>query len=180
MKSVVCQNKELSVVEREPLKPAKGQVLLEVLRCGICGSDLHMRQHCDHMQKSIRGQGYEHFPSSKDPVVFGHEFCGEVVDFGPKTKKRVKPGSMVCAVPLLRLEDRIDLIGLSATSAGAYAEQIIVQEALMMPVPNGLPADEAALTEPMAVGLHAVNRSEIRKRDVAIVIGCGPVGLAVI
>ena len=50
----------------------------------------------------------------------------------------------------------------------------------MLPVPNGLAPELAALTEPMAVGLHAVRRAEIRKRDVAIVIGCGPIGLAVI
>src|SRR5690606_27959543 len=46
--------------------------------------------------------------------------------------------------------------------------------------PNGLPAEIAALTEPLAVGWHAVQRSEIGKRDVAVVIGCGPIGLAVI
>src|SRR5436309_8499935 len=50
----------------------------------------------------------------------------------------------------------------------------------MLPVPNGLPPDLSALTEPMAIGCHAVRRSEIGKRDVAIVIGCGPIGLAVI
>ena len=50
----------------------------------------------------------------------------------------------------------------------------------MMPVPNGLAPDVAALTEPMAVAWHAVRRGEVGKRDVAIVIGCGPVGLGVI
>lgn len=180
MKSVVCQNTELRVVDREPLKPGNGQVLLQVLRCGICGSDLHLRHHCDHMQQAIRGQGYEHFPSASDEIVFGHEFCGEVLDYGPKTRRRLKAGTQVCAVPLLRNGDVIDLVGLSARCAGAYAEQLIVQEDLMMSVPNGLEADIAALTEPMAVALHAVNRSDIKKSDVAIVIGCGPVGLGVI
>ena len=52
------------------------------------------------------------------------------------------------------------------------------RESLMFPVPNGLAPDVGALTEPMAVGRHAVRRGEIGKRDVAIVIGCGPVGLA--
>jgi threonine dehydrogenase-like Zn-dependent dehydrogenase len=53
-------------------------------------------------------------------------------------------------------------------------------EALLMPVPGGLPPREAALTEPMAVGLHAVEKARIDRRDVPLVIGCGPVGLAVI
>lgn len=74
----------------------------------------------------------------------------------------------------------VELLGLSARVAGAYAEQVLVQEELMERVPNGLPPEQSALTEPMAVALHAVRRSEIRKSDVAIVIGCGPVGLGVI
>lgn len=180
MKAVVCQNSTLSVVDRPAPKPGKGQVLLQVLRCGICGSDLHLRQHCDHMGALISRAGYAGFPSSGDAIVFGHEFCGEVQDYGPGCSRRLKTGSAVCAVPLLRQGPTIDLIGLSAHSHGAYAEQVVVEEALMMPVPNGLPADQAALTEPMAVALHAVRRSEIRRGEVAIVIGCGPVGLAVI
>jgi threonine dehydrogenase-like Zn-dependent dehydrogenase len=63
---------------------------------------------------------------------------------------------------------------------GGYAEQVLAEAAMSFVVPNGLSADIAALTEPMAVALHAVRRSEIGKGDVAIVIGCGPVGLAVI
>lgn len=180
MKAVVCQNEQLSVRERPELKPAKGQVLLKVLRCGICGSDLHLRHHCDHMAAMAKRVGYDHFPSSKDEVVFGHEFCGEVLEYGKGTSKKLKAGTRVCAVPLLRRDTHVDLTGISAHAPGAYAEQLLVQEALMEPVPNGLSADLAALTEPMAVGLHAVNRSEIKKADVAVVVGCGPVGLAVI
>jgi threonine dehydrogenase-like Zn-dependent dehydrogenase len=70
--------------------------------------------------------------------------------------------------------------GLAADAPGAYAEQVLVEEALMMPVPNGLGPDVAALTEPLAVGWHAVRRAEIGRRTLAIVIGCGPIGLAVI
>jgi threonine dehydrogenase-like Zn-dependent dehydrogenase len=57
---------------------------------------------------------------------------------------------------------------------------MLVDETLAMTVPAGMPDELAALTEPMAVGLHAVRRGEVKKGDVAIVIGCGPVGLAVI
>uniref|UniRef100_UPI0028B2038F zinc-binding dehydrogenase n=1 Tax=Mycolicibacterium sp. TaxID=2320850 RepID=UPI0028B2038F len=62
----------------------------------------------------------------------------------------------------------------------AYAEQVLVQAAMTFAVPNGLPLDIAALTEPMAVALHAVRRSEIKKRDTAVVVGCGPAGLSII
>ena len=71
-------------------------------------------------------------------------------------------------------------IGLSASAPGAYAEQVVVEESLMFKLPNGLSPEVAVLTEPMAVAWHAVRRAEINKDDVAIVIGCGPVGLAVI
>jgi threonine dehydrogenase-like Zn-dependent dehydrogenase len=81
---------------------------------------------------------------------------------------------------MLRGSRSIDLLGLSVHAPGAYAEQMLVEESLMMAVPNGLGPEVAALTEPMAVGWHAVRRGEVGKRTVAIVIGCGPVGLAVI
>ena len=84
------------------------------------------------------------------------------------------------ALPLVRNDGGLHAIGLSAKAPGAYAEQVVVQEALTLRVPNGLSPDLAALTEPMAVGWHAVARGEVRKKDTALVIGCGPVGLAVI
>ncbi|MEK6787501.1 MAG: zinc-binding dehydrogenase [Pseudomonadota bacterium] len=180
MKAVICQNEKLSLAELPEPQLTKGQVLLKVLRCGICGSDLHLRHHCDHMSALARRVGYPYFPQAADAVVYGHEFCGEILDLGPRTQGKLKPGTRVCAVPLLRRDDRIDMIGLSATSPGAYAERIVVQEALMEPIPNGLSDDLAALTEPMAVALHAYRRSDIRKSEVAVVIGCGPVGLALI
>ena len=83
-------------------------------------------------------------------------------------------------MPLLRRGGEVHGIGLSAEAPGAYAERLVVEESLTVPVPNGLPPEVSALTEPMAVGWHAVRRGEVKKRDVAVVIGCGPVGLAVI
>ncbi len=180
MKAVVCKQSSLSVVERPDPSPGAGQVLLRVLRCGICGSDLHARQHCDHVGGLMVRSGYEGFMRSDQDIVFGHEFCGEVLDHGPGCRKSVKASTRVCALPLLRRAAAIDLIGLSENSPGAYAERVVVQESMMLPVPDGLSEDMAALTEPMAVAWHAVRRGEVRNRDVAIVIGCGPVGLGVI
>jgi threonine dehydrogenase-like Zn-dependent dehydrogenase len=124
--------------------------------------------------------GYDRFGRSDEPVVFGHEFCGEVAEHGPKTRRATPTGAHVVALPLLRGPQGVDTIGLSTHAPGAYADRLLVEESLMMPVPNGLPPEVAALTEPMAVGLHAVRRGEVGKRTVAIVIGCGPIGLAVI
>jgi threonine dehydrogenase-like Zn-dependent dehydrogenase len=180
MKSVTCTNAKLEVVDRPTPTPGKGQLLIEVLRCGICGSDLHARHHCDELADVMADSGYDAFMRSNQQVVFGHEFCGEVVDYGPGTRKAPRRGTPVVALPLLRRGKEVHGIGLSTMAPGAYAEQLLVERSLTLAVPNGLSPEIAALTEPMAVGWHAVQRGEVGKGDVAIVIGCGPIGLAVI
>jgi threonine dehydrogenase-like Zn-dependent dehydrogenase len=180
MKAVGCREEKLEVVEMPAPRPEKGQVLVEVLRCGICGSDLHARHHCDELAGVMAEAGYDGFMRSSQQVVFGHEFCGTVAEYGPGCRGEVPVGAPVVALPLRRSGGEVHAIGLSAAAPGAYAEQLLVEESLMMPVPNGLSPELGALTEPMAVGLHAVRRGAPRRRDVAIVIGCGPIGLAVI
>ncbi len=180
MRAVVCHRAELALAELPEPVPGPGQVRISVLRCGICGSDLHAREGCDAWADLAARAGYERFARSDEQIVFGHEFCGEVAEHGPATKRQLPTGTPVVALPLLRSPAGVDTLGLSRHAPGAYAEQLIVQESLMMAVPNGLPAEIAALTEPMAVALHAVRRGEVGRRTVAIVIGCGPIGLAVI
>jgi threonine dehydrogenase-like Zn-dependent dehydrogenase len=180
MKAVTCTNAKLEVVDQPTPTPAKGQLLIDVLRSGICGSDLHARTHCDELADVMAETGYPDFMRSHQSVVFGHEFCGEVLDHGARTRKSPRPGTPVVALPLVRRGKDVHAIGLSTKAPGAYAEQLIVEQSLALPVPNGLPADKAALTEPMAVGWHAVQRGEVGKGQAAIVIGCGPIGLAVI
>jgi len=181
MKAVLCQNTKLHVADVPEPVPGPGQVLVEVLRCGICGSDLHLRHNCDHMKALFTRVGLgEHAPADSDAFVMGHEFCCEVLDFGPGCNRKIKKGARIVAQPILRKGTEFDMVGLSVRAMGAYAERMILQESMLVEVPNGLSAEMAALTEPMAVGWHAIRRSEIKKSDVAIVIGCGPVGLAVI
>ena len=181
MKAVVCQNSELSVRDLPEPVPGEGQVLVRVLRCGICGSDLHMRHHFGHMHELMARVGYgEIFPTAQDPVVFGHEFCCEVLEHGPGCKRKLKPGTRIVAQPIVRSARGVHLAGYDRQFNGGYAERMLLQETALVPVPNGLGADMAALTEPMAVALHAVRRGELKRKDVAIVIGCGPVGLATI
>ncbi len=180
MKVVSCREGRLEVLERPAPAPGSGQLLIDVLRCGICGSDLHARHHCDELAELAREAGYDDFMRSDQDVVMGHEFCGEVVERGPRTRGSLPEGTTVVAMPLLRAAAGVHGIGLSAAAPGAYAEQILVQESLAIAVPNGLPAHLATLTEPMAVAWHAVRRGEVKKRTVAVVIGCGPIGLSVI
>jgi len=180
MRAVACQRGALEVVELPEPKPGPGQVRIEVTRCGICGSDLHARHGIDQLADVAHGVGYDRFGRSDQQVVFGHEFSGRVAEYGPKCKGTLAAGAPVVALPLLRGQNGVDATGLSQHAPGAYAEQLLVQESMMMAVPNGLDPTVAALTEPMAVALHAVRRGEVGKGNVAIVIGCGPIGLGTI
>ncbi|BFM16735.1 zinc-binding dehydrogenase [Maricurvus nonylphenolicus] len=180
MKAVICHQGQLSVEQQPDPTPSDNQVVLEVLRCGICGSDLHARHHCNSLADSATKAGLDGLMRFDQKVVLGHEFCGEVTELGPKANSKIKPGTRVCALPFLQHNNQLELLGFSERVNGAYAEYTLVEDVMMVPIPNGLDTDIAALTEPMAIGWHAVNRADISRKDVAVIIGCGPVGLAVI
>ncbi|MDQ4052016.1 MAG: zinc-binding dehydrogenase [Actinomycetota bacterium] len=180
MRAVVCQDANLEVAELPAPVPGRGQVVLDVVACGICGSDLHARKHSDEMADAAAATGYAHAMRPHQRVVLGHEFCGTVADYGPKARGALKPGTPVVAFPLVRRDGGVHPTGLTELAPGAYAEQVLVEQSLMLEVPNGLAPATAALTEPMAVALHAVRRGDVAKRQVAYVIGCGPIGLGVI
>src|SRR3954470_7033575 len=180
MRAVVCQKGSLDVVDLPTPVPGEGHVLLDVVRCGICGSDLHARHHADELADVVAEVGYPDFMRAEHQVVMGHEFSGTVSSYGRRTRRRVDTGAPVVAMPLIRMNGQGHALGLAAAAPGAYAEQVVVEESLMFPVPEGFDPVMAALTEPMAIGWHAVRRGDVKKSTVAIVIGCGPIGLAVI
>lgn len=180
MKAVSCERGTLSVVDLPEPRPVEGQLVLDVRACGICGSDLHAKDHADDLTGVMAKVGYPDFMRTDTATVMGHEFAGVIAERGPRTPKKLREGMTAVSFPLVRMHGRPQLTGLSPLAPGGYAERVLVEASLTFPVPNGLSVDLAALTEPMAVGLHAVRRSEIKKRDTAIVVGCGPVGLAVI
>ncbi|MUM19548.1 zinc-binding dehydrogenase [Mycobacterium sp. CBMA271] len=163
--------------------PGEGQVLVKVSACGICGSDLHFAKHgaqAIELSKQMAGM-----PSLTDgvdlgaDVFMGHEFAAEVLEAGPGTQAPA-PGTLVTSIPILLSANGIEPIVYSNSTLGGYAEHMLLSAPLLLPIPNGLDPRHAALTEPMAVGLHAVNKSGIQPGTGAIVIGCGPVGIAVV
>ena len=180
MKAVICQNTELTVADIEPPTPGIGQVLIDVERCGICGSDLHARMHADQLADAAATVGYTTAMRPGDSVVFGHEFVGRIAEYGPGTRRKWKVGTRVVGLPVVRHGDTAHATGLDAAAPGAYAEQVILQETFTFPVPDGVGPDRAAFTEPLAVALHAVRRGAVGKGQPTFVIGCGPIGLAVI
>jgi threonine dehydrogenase-like Zn-dependent dehydrogenase len=170
----------------EPV-PQSGQALTRVLACGICGSDLHLLQHGeaslalrDELAAADPPGPLDPLPFQPDePVVMGHEFCCEVVELGPGCENLAE-GDVVVSMPAALDLAGVHAIGFSNRYPGGYAERLVVNDLLALKVPNGLEPRLAALTEPFAVGVHAVAKSGIRSDEAAIVLGCGPIGLAVI
>jgi 2-desacetyl-2-hydroxyethyl bacteriochlorophyllide A dehydrogenase len=163
--------------------PGPGQVLVGVQSCGICGSDLHFAAHgaevlslSDQMAASLGGS--TNFDLDHD-VFMGHEFSAEVLEAGPETDT-YPAGTLVTSIPVLISGKHVEPIVYSNKTLGGYAERMLLSAPLLLRVPNGLNARQAALTEPMAVGLHAVNKSGVQPGETALVLGCGPIGIAVI
>jgi threonine dehydrogenase-like Zn-dependent dehydrogenase len=180
MRAVTCHESELKVAEVPDLVPGRGQVLLDVERCGICGSDLHARTHADVTADGAAELGYDDFMRSAHTVVMGHEFVGTVAGYGEGCREPWPIGTRVVALPVLRTAGAVHLTGLSEKAPGGYAEQVLTVESMTMRVPDSLGPEQAALTEPLAVALHAVRKGRVGAKDTAVVIGCGPIGLAVV
>jgi threonine dehydrogenase-like Zn-dependent dehydrogenase len=163
--------------------PGPGQVLVAVRACGICGSDLHFAAHGAEVL-ALGDQMGDGFGSGIDvdlsrDVFMGHEFTAEVLDAGPDTDTH-PAGTLVTSLPALLSAQGVEPIVYSNSTIGGYAERMLLSAPLLLPIPNGLDVKHAALTEPMAVGLHAVNKSNIGRGEDALVLGCGPIGVAII
>ncbi|WP_433189293.1 zinc-binding dehydrogenase [Actinoallomurus sp. CA-150999] len=180
MDAVVMINGGLNLVTAPIPTPGSGEVLVKVLATGICGSDLHCLAHTSELLASTKAATGIDLFKIDEPVVMGHEFCAEVVEYGPETRGTIPPGTRV-ASPGFLLREPVVLLGYGGPDIpGGYAEYMLLSEDLLIRVPDNVPDEIAALTEPMAVALHAVNRGDLSPDDVPLVIGCGPIGLAVI
>jgi threonine dehydrogenase-like Zn-dependent dehydrogenase len=169
------------VVDTVPVPtPGRGEVLVKTLACGICGTDLHALRFAETLVGGSRCSGGIFAIDPNRDIVMGHEFCAEVVDYGPGSRKRFKVGTKVCSTPSLASSVGDQGIGYSSENPGGFGEMMRLTEDNLLEVPKELSPEVAALTEPMAVGHHAVTKARLEKRDVSLVIGCGPVGLSVI
>lgn len=162
--------------------PGPGQVLVEVRACGICGTDLHFAAHGSDMLALTAQIAADTGGMSVDlnrDVFMGHEYSAEVLEAGPDTETH-PPGTPVTSIPVLLSPKGAEPILSSNTTIGGFAERMLLSAPLLLPIPNGLDLKHAALAEPMAVGLHAVNKSNIQPRETALVLGCGPIGIAIV
>jgi len=173
MPAAVYKKRGVVEVEDRPVPaPGPGQVLVEVDHCGICGSDIHML---------LEGWG------DNPGLIAGHEYSGtiaavgegvnrwevgEVVVGGPSPKcgtcRRCLEGKpSQCENRRASIAEHLD---------GAFARFILVREAALVRVPDGLSRREAALAEPLAVALHGITRSGVAPGDSVMVMGAGPIG----
>lgn len=183
MRAVVMRSGGLVVDDVAVPQLQPGQVLAQTLACGICGSDLHALGHADQlveMSSAVSDGGIT--PTVMDPsrdVVMGHEFTARVLEVGDNVGN-CAVGDVVVSLPVVMDAGGVHAVGYSNLYPGGFGEQLVLSDVLTMKVPNGLDPQLASLTEPMAVGLHAVEMSRVTPRHAAVVLGCGPVGLAVI
>lgn len=175
MRAAVLQGKTLTVRQMPDPSPLAGQLLVRPLFTGICGSDLSVRKQMAAMADTLPGEAQDQLPV----IIPGHEFSAEIVGIAPGTDTRLKTGDIITGLPFTHTHEGPQTIGLSPGHGGGLAELSCIDASRSFRIPDGVPHDLAALTEPLAVGLHAANLAS-RNRAPNVVIGCGPVGLAVI
>jgi threonine dehydrogenase-like Zn-dependent dehydrogenase len=157
------------------------EVLIKVMACGICGSDVH----------GMDGSTGRRIP----PIIMGHEASGIIVGTGKevkgwKTGDRVTFDSTVYPLNdwftlegLYNLSDNRQVLGVSPESYrrhGAFAEYIAVPQHILYKIPENVSFEQAAMVEAIAVALHAINISGIKTGDNCAVIGAGMIGIFVV
>lgn len=141
--------------------PGPKDVVVRMKACGICGSDL-----------SYIKMGGIPMPGTK--TALGHEASAEVIEIGSDVTGH-------------KLGDRVVINGMFVGSGGmegAFTPELLLKDAeameKLLPIPEGVPYDIAALCEPLAVAMHGVNRAEVKAGDKVVVFGCGPIGLGMV
>jgi (R,R)-butanediol dehydrogenase/meso-butanediol dehydrogenase/diacetyl reductase len=184
MKAAVFERpgQALTIAEVPEPTPGPNDLILEVTACGICGSDLHASDVHDATG------GRQPLPAG---TIMGHEFSGRVVAAGAAVRDAWREGTRVTALPFIACgacemcfdghRDRCPNgapMGLGQLP-GAYAQYVRVGARETLRLPEAVDDRTAATVEPLSVGLHAVNVARPTRGESALVMGAGPIGLAV-
>lgn len=161
-------------------EPGPGQVLVRTCCCGMCASDLHMQRYGkDLVAWSNAYDGPFKIDLSR-PLIMGHEYVAEIIDFGPETDRRLPKGQRVTAQPGIGTPKGREIVGLSSDCPGGFGELMLLSEQALLPIPESLESELAAMTEPMGVGLGYVQKARLTAEDTPLVVGCGAIGLSTI
>ena len=181
MKAAYVENGQIHVGTMPDPVPAKGQALVRTHSCGMCASDQHFLKggrNIIELSKQLGGP-YASLDFEK-PFVPGHEYVGEILEYGQGSVGRIKAGRRVTSVPVMHANGAHMVIGYSHECPGGFGELMLLDENMMYEIPDSMPDDHAALIEPLAVGLEHARRGRPDKHDAALVLGCGAIGLGVI
>ena len=164
-------NQPLAIDQVPEPRPAPDQVLIRVARCGICGSDLHMTR--------------EPAMGARPGSILGHEFAGEVVELGTQSQG-LKVGDRVAVAPVRGCGQCFSCrkgepawCDSMLLQGGGYAELAVAAERQCLKLPESASVSDGALVEPLAVSLHGVALSGLSAGMRVLVLGAGPIGLAV-
>lgn len=174
MKAAVLEDiKKFKITEVEPPKPDNNKVIIDIIKTGICGSDIHNWD-----------------AGEPKGLIMGHEFTGKVVDPGSRIDLNI--GDRVTALPISPCghceacetgnpqyctETWTHAIGLSLDNPGGLTNRIAVRPDMVLKLPDNVTDKEGAMIEPTAVGLHAVHLADIRVGNKVLVVGGGIIGL---
>ena len=164
---------QMGIRDVDDVAPQADEVKIKVAACGICGSELE-----SYKNKS---------PRRPPPLVMGHEFCGTIAERGADVSNwevgsKIVSNSLVPCGKCVRCDrgdthlcEHRQIFGMHRP--GAFAEYVNVPARCLIPWPDNVPAEAAALAEPMANGVHVVHVSRHLNADTVLVMGAGPIGL---
>lgn len=176
MKAAVFYGKhDLRIEEIEKPSPKADEVVIKVMACGICGTDIHIFEGDEGAAATPRG------------TVLGHEFAGVVTEVGENVRD-IKVGDRVCVDPnklcgsCYYCRNAIGhfcehMIGIGTTVNGGFAEYCAIPESQAYKIGDGTAFEKAAMTEPVACCMHGIDLCDIKTDDTVAVIGCGMIGL---
>ena len=176
--------RDVRVVDVQDPEPGPSDVVIKVAWCGICGTDVDEYVNGPHLVPATTPNA---LTGAQAPLTLGHEFAGDIVAVGAQVRglrvgDRVTPDGLIfcgacfwCLRHAVHLCEKVALLGLTAD--GGLAEYCLAPARMCVPVPETLPLDQAALAEPVSVGVHALRRGRLAPGETVAVVGAGTVGL---
>jgi L-gulonate 5-dehydrogenase len=177
MKAIIIDApSRIRVGDWSAVRPAAGEVLISTRATGVCAGDLYIYQ----------GKN----PYAVYPQVAGHEIAGVVREAGAEVQG-LTPGTPVVVEPFIGCGTcypcrigksnccaKLRIIGVHYP--GGFGELVVAPAENIHRIPSGLSFSEAAFAEPVAIGVQACRRGDIKMGEYTLVLGCGPIGLAII
>ena len=181
MKAAILDKGQIHVGDFPDPVPAQGQVLVKTCRCALCASDAHFLIAGETIVESSKKHGGAYAAVDLGrPIVMGHEFVGEILEYGKGSARPLPIGTKVTSVPIMRLKTGVGIIGYVNECPGGFGEYMLLDEAFLLDLPSDMDGDLAALTEPLAVGIEHARAGEMKANEIPLVLGCGAIGLGVI